>query len=405
MPEALRRVVVVGAGVAGLTAADTLRRRGWEGALTVVGTEPHRPYDRPPLSKQVLSGAWEADRVALRSSPALAAADADWLLGEGAVRLDLDERVVVTDRDRVLPFEGLVVASGVRPRRLPFGHDFPNTHVLRTLDDALALRAAFATARSVVVIGAGFLGCEVAAAASTAGLGTTLVDPLSTPMERHLGPVVGAELARVHEERGVRLVLGEGVAAVDGTDRAECVVLADGTELEADLVVVAVGSTPEVGWLAGSGLVLGDGVVCDERLAAAPGVVAAGDVASWVNPVFASRMRVEHRTAAQEQGAAAAATLLGGAEPYAAVPYFWSEQHDVRINAYGHFARATDLEVVSGSLAERRFAAVLHGPDGAPVAGLTWNLPKEGLAVRQRVLDACEARRHDTARGAAVPAR
>jgi NADPH-dependent 2,4-dienoyl-CoA reductase/sulfur reductase-like enzyme len=243
-----------------------------------------------------------------------------------------------------------------------------------------------------VVIGAGFLGCEVAAAACAAGLETTLVDPLATPMQRHLGPVVGRELARVHEERGVRLRMGKGVSGIHGSTRAECVVLADGTELEADVVVVAVGCTPEVGWLAGSGVPVGDGVVCDSRMAVAPGVVAAGDVASWHNPTFGQRMRVEHRTTAAEQGAAAAATLLGGSDDYAAVPYFWSEQHMVRINAYGHFARATELEVIAGSVADGRFAAVLHAGDDGPVAGLTWNLPKQGLAVRQRVLETCAAR-------------
>ncbi|GAB3079711.1 FAD-dependent oxidoreductase [Intrasporangium mesophilum] len=399
MPEQLRRVVVVGAGVAGLTAADTLRRRGWGGTISVVGAEEHRPYDRPPLSKQVLSGGWGLDRILLRSSPALTADDAHWYLGESAVRLDLDNRVVHTSRDRTLPFDGLVVASGSRPRRLPFGDDFANTHLLRTWEDAVALREAFAAATSVVVIGAGFLGCEVAAAACAAGLSTTLVDPLSTPMERHLGPVVGSELARVHHDRGVRLLLGRGVVAVGGEARAECVVLADGTSVEADLVVAAIGGEPDVDWLAGSGMALDDGLVCDERLTAAPGVVAAGDVASWFNPTFGHRMRVEHRSSAQEQGVAAAATLLGGTEAYAALPYFWSEQHDVRINAYGHFALATDLEVVAGSVADRRFAAVLHAGDDGVVAGLTWNLPSGGLGVRQRILDACEVRR-----GVATPA-
>jgi NADPH-dependent 2,4-dienoyl-CoA reductase/sulfur reductase-like enzyme len=399
MPEgALRHVVIVGAGVAGLTAADSLRRRGFEGALSVVGAEAHRPYDRPPLSKQVLSSGWTLDRVLLRTSPTLDANDARWYLEESAERLDLESRVVHTSRGRALAFDGLVIATGVRPRHLPFGHGLPNLHMLRTYDDAVALRAAFTQARSVVVVGAGFLGCEVAAAARVADLDTTLVDPLGSPMERHLGPVVGRELARVHEEHGVRLALGEGVAAVEGSVRAEYVVLADGTRLEADLVVVAVGCAPDLGWLAGSGVPVDDGVACDSRMAVVPGVVAAGDVASWHHPTFGYRMRVEHRTAAAEQGAVAAGTLLGATEEYAALPYFWSEQHSVRINAYGAFARATELEVVAGAVADRRFAAVLHAGDDGPVAGLTWNLPKEGQQVRQRVIDACAAR------SAAVPA-
>jgi 3-phenylpropionate/trans-cinnamate dioxygenase ferredoxin reductase subunit len=396
MPRAdLRRVVVVGAGVAGLTAVDTLRRRGFEGSLAVLGAEPHQPYDRPPLSKQVLSSGWEIDRITLRVSAELTAAGADWHLEESASGLDLDGRVVLTTKGRALPWDGLVIASGARPRRLPFGHEFPNVHLLRTIDDARALRSAFAVSRSVVVVGAGFLGCEVAAAARTAGLAVTLVDSLSAPMERHLGGILGRELGAVHAERGVRLAMDVGVVAIEGGRRAERVVLGDGTELDTDLVVVAIGCQPDVAWLEGSGLPIGDGVLCDSTLRVVPGVVAAGDVASWLNPAFGRRMRVEHRTNAAEQGAAAALTLLGGTDDFAPLPYFWSDQFDVRLHVHGDVGGGGRMEVVAGSMAERRFAALFHSADG-PVASLTWNLPKQGPALRQRVLDACTARRRES---------
>lgn len=392
-PDDLRRVVVAGGGVAGLAAADTLRRKGFDGSIDVLAAEPHRPYDRPPLSKQVLSSGWDLDRITLRVSPELAARVAVWHLGDPAAALDVGSRHVVTRDGRTLSWDGLVIATGSRPRRLPFGHEFPNTVVLRTIDDALALRSALAAARHVTVIGAGFLGCEVAAAARAADVEVDLVDTLGAPMARHLGPLVSGRLALLHQQHGVSLRMGVGVSAIEGRDRAERVLLDDGSVVETDLVVVAVGSQPDVGWLAGSGLPVDDGVVCDSALRVAPGVVAAGDVASWFNPEFGTRMRVEHRTNAGEQGAAAAASLLGGAEPYSAVPYFWSHQWDVRINAYGHFAAAESLEVVAGSVEEGRFAAVLDAGDGGPVAGLTWNMPQQGAAVRASVLEGCAARR------------
>ena len=396
--DELRRVVVVGAGVAGLTAVDTLRRRGFEGSVSVLGAEPHQPYDRPPLSKQVLSAGWAIDRLTLRVSAELTAAGADWRLDEAASGLDLDRRVVRTTKGRALPWDGLVIASGARPRRLPFGHEFPNVHLLRTIDDARALRSAFAVSRSVVVVGAGFLGCEVAAAACTGGLAVTLVDSLSAPMERHLGGILGRELGGVHAERGVRLAMDVRVVAIEGDGRAERVVLGDGTQLDTDLVVVAIGCEPDVAWLEDSGLPIGDGVLCDSTLQVVPGVVAAGDVASWPNPAFGRRMRVEHRTNAAEQGAAAAMTLLGGSDDFAPLPYFWSDQFDVRLHVHGDIGGGDRLEVVAGSMAERRFAALFHSADG-PVAGLTWNLLKHGPVVRQRVLDACTARRREAVSG------
>jgi NAD(P)H-nitrite reductase large subunit len=393
--EALDHVVVVGAGVAGLTAAGALRRRGHRGTITVVGAEGSAPYDRPPLSKQVLTGDWGTERIRLRPAPELEAADATWLLAESATGLDLEQRVLHTDRGRALPWEGLVVATGVRPHSLP-GRSLPNVHTFRTVGDALALRDTVRDARAAVVVGAGVLGCEIASSLRSLGLGVTVVDVAPTPMLRQLGPTLGAALADRHEGHGVRLHLGVGVRSVEGRGRAERVVLTDGTELEADVVVVAVGGTPDVDWLRDSGLPLDDGIRCDSRLVAAPGVVAAGDVASWANPLF-GRMRIEHRSNAGEQGAVAAANLLGADQEYAPVPYFWSEQLGLRIQAHGDPSRTARTEVVSGDPASGRYAAELYDEDGALVAGIASNLPKEGPALRARVLQARTA-----ARGAAA---
>jgi 3-phenylpropionate/trans-cinnamate dioxygenase ferredoxin reductase subunit len=389
--ERLKRIVV-GAGVAGLSALEKLRRIGYAGALSFVGTEPHVPYDRPPLSKQLLSGAWESAQVSLRSKTALQALDAQWLLGDSGQWLDLDNRQLFTSGGSTLEWDGLVLAPGARPRRLPAGHQFANVHVLRTVDDALALRSAFHTARRVVVIGGGFLGSEVAATARTVGLEVTLVDSLSGPMVRHLGRWVGGLLAKVHESHGVELAMEVCVQAIRGRRQAESVLLTDGRVLPTDLVVVAIGCEPDVAWLQGSGIAIDDGIVCDSRLRAAMDVVAAGDAASWFNPAFARTMRVEHRLNAAEQGAAAAANLLGGTTPYSALPYFWSDQFEVRLQAYGDFSRATHVEVIAGDVSEQRFAAIYHAAADGPVAGITWNLPKQGANVRRYVLDGCAAR-------------
>ncbi|MCU1679836.1 MAG: FAD-dependent pyridine nucleotide-disulfide oxidoreductase [Amycolatopsis sp.] len=382
---ALSDVVVVGASAAGLTAAETLRREGYSGRLTMVGEEAHAPYDRPPLSKQVLRGTWEPARVALRGEDALAGLDVEWLLGRTATELDTGARKVTLSDGQVLGYDGLVIATGVAPRPLPQGHELAGVHLLRTLDDALALRQGLLAAKSVVVIGAGFLGAEAAAAARELGLAVTMVDPLPAPMIRQLGARMGELLAALHVRHGVDLRTGIGVTGLVGEEgRVTKVELDDGTVVPADVVLVAIGSVPAVGWLAGSGLSLGNGVECDELCQAAPGVVAAGDVASWAHPDL-GRVRVEHRMNATEQGTAAAKTLLGKGSPFLPVPYFWTDQYDVKIQAYGLPSQDAEFEVVAGDPAEGRFAA-LYGVGGHVTAALSWNLPKEARALRRHVV-------------------
>ncbi|MEU1514628.1 FAD-dependent oxidoreductase [Streptomyces sp. NPDC005811] len=364
----MNRIVVVGASAAGLAAVETLRREGYDGTLTLVGDEPHPPYDRPPLSKQLLASEWEEDRLGLRRPEDLAALGLDLRLGTAAHGLDVAERRVRLADGGVLPYDGLIVATGVRPRRLPG----EGAHVLRTLEDALTLRERLEPGRRLVVVGAGFLGAEAAAVAWRLGALVTLLEPAPVPLAHAVGEEVGRVLSQAHRDRGVDLRCGVAVTEVteDG------VRLADGSVVDADEVLVAVGSLPNTDWLAGSGLPVGDGVVCDEYLEAARGVYAAGDVARWYNPLFGTAMRIEHRTNAAEQGMAAARNLLAAPEarkPFAPVPYFWSDQYDMKIQAYGFLRGHEEVAVVEGDLAERRFVAAYRTGDrvsGALAVGM-----------------------------------
>ncbi|NNN29955.1 FAD-dependent oxidoreductase [Streptomyces sp. S3(2020)] len=370
----MNRIVVVGASAAGLAAAETLRREGHAGPLTLVGDEPRAPYDRPPLSKQLLSGEWRPERLDLRTPADLAALGLDLRLGVPATGLDLTERAVRLADGSTVPYDGLIVATGVRPRRLPG----EGAHVLRTLDDALTLRDRLGPGQRLVVVGAGFLGAEAAAVARRLGAEVTVLEPAPVPLAHAVGTEVGRVLSQAHLERGVDLRCGVAVTEVteDG------VRLASGEVIEADEVLVAVGSLPNTEWLDGSGLSVGDGVVCDEYCEAARNVYAAGDVARWYNPLFGTSMRIEHRTNAAEQGMAAARNLLGpqARKPFAPVPYFWSDQYDMRIQAYGFLRGHDEVAVVEGDLAERRFVALYRTGDrvsGALAVGMP---PK---AIRQ----------------------
>ncbi|WP_329065252.1 NAD(P)/FAD-dependent oxidoreductase [Streptomyces sp. NBC_01429] len=376
----MKRIVVVGASAAGLAAAETLRREGYGGTISLVGDEPHAPYDRPPLSKQILSGEWSPKRLPLRPYADLDALGLDLRLGAAATGLDTADRTVLLADGSRLAYDGLIVATGVRPRRLP-GEGAQ--HVLRTVDDALALRLRLGPGRRLAVVGAGFLGAEAAAVAAGLGARVTLIEPAPVPLAHAVGAEVGQVLSRAHLEHGVDLRTGAAVAEV--TEHG--VRLADGTLIEADDVLVAVGSHPNTEWLADSGLSVGDGLVCDEYSAAGPGVYGAGDVARWYNPLFGVEMRIEHRTHAAEQGMAAARNLLNPAagKPFAPVPYFWSDQYDMKIQAYGYLRGHDEVAVVAGELAQRRFVAVYRTGDrvtGVLAVGMP---PKEIRRWRQAI--------------------
>ena len=381
-------VLVVGASAAGLTAAEALRRKGYEGRLTILGAEPHLPYDRPPLSKQVLGGAWLPERAQLRASDALSSLDASFVLGDPAVGLDVAERSVRTASGQVLAAEAVVVATGLRPRTLPGQDGLAGVHVLRSLDDALALRKDLLSCSRVVVVGDGVLGAEIAATARSMGLTVTMAGPQEAPLAYQFGPLPARLLAELHASNGVSLALGAGVTGLSAKDgRVTGVRLATGEVLPADVVVVAFGAAPVTEWLSGSGLLCDNGVVCDSRCRAAEGIYAAGDVARWHHETLDVLLRLENRTNATEQALAVAGNVLGADKPYTPVPYFWTDQFDVKIHVHGTLFADADVAIVDGDPADRRFVAT-YSRGGVVTGVLGWNMPKQARLRRQEVFGA-----------------
>jgi NADPH-dependent 2,4-dienoyl-CoA reductase/sulfur reductase-like enzyme len=382
-------LVVVGASLAGLRAAETLRTSGFEGDVVLVGAEPHLPYDRPPLSKKLLSGEWEADRIVLRKPESYDELRLDIRLGRRATNLDLASRTVTLDGDEAVQFDGLIIATGASCRRLPNQPDLTNVFTLRTLDDALRMRTALQTGSPrVAVIGAGFIGAEVAATARHFGCEVTIVEALPVPLVRALGPSMGAACAEIHRDHDVTVRLGVSVDRLEGSRGVEGVRLADGSVVEADVVVVGIGVVPVTDWFADSGLQIRDGVVCDEFLSCgAPGVYAAGDLVRWPNALFGEEMRVEHWSNAAEQGAIAAQNLVaelqgGERKPYAPVPFFWSDQYDRRIQFLGRASADDEVEIVGGSIEERSFVA-LYYRHGRMRGVLGMNQPRAVMGYRK----------------------
>lgn len=395
----MARVVVVGASLAGVHAAAALRRDGFTGDLVVVDAQTHQPYDRPPLSKEVLVGRMAPADLALRAAEGL---EVTWRLGAGAAGLELASDGaaggvlrVEGDGDTEVGFDGLVLACGAWPRTLAGTEGMTGVQVLRTLDDAVALRDAFdGGIGSLLVVGAGFIGLEVAASARQRDIAVTVVEPLDQPLGRVLGPEVGAALARIHGDHGVDLRLGVGVTSVepagaddDGPAGSLRVTLTDGTVAAADRVVVGIGVVPATGWLEGSGLTLDNGVVCDETLSAGPGVVAAGDVVRWPSARAGRLVRVEHWDHAVASGEAAARRLVGGPDVpvFDPVPWFWSDQYDTKVQLVGFADPTAEFEVV-GSLDEDRFA-VVYGRAGRVTAVLGVSRPRHVAMLRQAVTD------------------
>ena len=391
----MRTVAVVGTSLAGLRAIEALRREGYDGRVVAIGAEYHLPYDRPPLSKELLAGRWDAADIVLRKQ-GVDDLDTEWLLGLPAVSLDVGAREVTRADGSRVAYDGLVIATGATPRRMagqPAAggeHGLAGLFMLRTLDDALALREQLDALPKVVVIGAGFIGAEVAATCRGRGLDVTVLEALPQPMVRGLGPELGAVIADVHRDHGVDLRTGVQVEAIEGDTRVEGVRLGDGSTVPADVVVVGVGVVPVTGWLEGSGLTIDNGVVCDETCLAAPGVVAAGDIARWPNALFDGQlMRLEHWTNATEQGVHAAKRLLAGddpGEPFTPVPFVWSDQYDRKIQTVGVVSADAELHVAHGSYAERQFVA-LFGRAGRVVGALGFNRPRQVMQYRKLIAE------------------
>ena len=385
--------LVVGASLAGLHAARTLRLEGHVGPIVVVDADVDAPYDKPPLSKQVLAGEWDRDRVVLPA--ATEDLDLDLRLGLRATALDASARTVSVagvDGASMLDFDQLVIATGAAARRLPDSAGITGVHVVRTLHDALALRAELdAVPARVVVIGAGFIGAEVASTCRRRGLEVTLVEALSVPLERILGAEMGRVCAAVHVANGVDLRLGVGVDHLDtievaGESRVAGVTLTDGSTVVADVVVVGIGVQLNVDWLVGSGLSIDDGVVCDASLRAAPGIVAAGDLARYPSARFDRMMRIEHWETAIAGGEAAARTLLAeqrgeSAPVFDPVPWFWSDQYDRKIQLAGRPQPSDECVVVEGSTDEFRFVA-LYGSGDRLTGVLGMNRPRHVVQMR-----------------------
>jgi NADPH-dependent 2,4-dienoyl-CoA reductase/sulfur reductase-like enzyme len=374
-------VVIVGGGLAAARTAEQLRRSEYTGRITIVSDEVHLPYDRPPLSKEVLRK--EVDDVALKPREWYDEKDVTLRLGSAATGLDTAEQTVTLDDGAVLGYDELVIATGLVPRRIPAFPDLEGIRVLRSFDESMALRGHASAARHAVVIGAGFIGCEVAASLRSLGVDVVLVEPQPTPLASVLGEQIGELVARLHRDEGVDVRLGVGVAEVRGRGRVDTVVLTDGTELTADLVVVGIGSRPATEWLEGSGIEVDNGVICDEAgRTSAPNVWALGDVASW-RDATGHQARVEHWSNVADQARVVVPAMLGQDVPSAVVvPYFWSDQYDVKIQCLGEPEATDTVHLVEDD--GRKFLAY-YERDGVLVGVVGGGMPGKVMKARGKI--------------------
>jgi len=364
---------IVGAGLAGAKAAETLRQEGFDGRLVLLGAEPERPYERPPLSKEYLRGEAEREQPFVHEARFYAEHRIDLRVGENVVRLDPARRELALGSGERLGYDRLLLATGSAPRRLSIpGGELEGVRYLRTVGDSDALRARLDAGGRLVIVGAGWIGCEVAASARQRGVEVTVIAPHSVPFERVLGAEVGAIYRDLHVDHGVEMLLGTAVTAFEGAGRVERVRTQDGRTIESDAVVVGVGATPRAMLAAAAGLAVDNGILVNERLeTSVPGIFAAGDVANQLHPSL-GRLRVEHWDNALQQGPAAARSMLGSNESYARVPYFFSDQYDVGMEYSGH-ANDWDRVVFRGDPAAREFIAFWLR-EGHVLAGMNVNV-------------------------------
>jgi 3-phenylpropionate/trans-cinnamate dioxygenase ferredoxin reductase component len=374
-------IVIVGGGLAAARTAEQLRRSEYTGPVTILSDEDHLPYDRPPLSKEVLRS--ETDDVTLKPAEFYEENEITVLLGKGARSIDVAAQTVTLSDGSELGYDELVIATGLVPKRIPSFPNIEGIHVLRSIDESLALRQQAASARHAVVVGAGFIGCEVAASLRGLGVDVVLVEPQPSPLASVLGEEIGSLVARLHRAEGVDVRCGVGVAEVRGTEKVEKVVLGDGTELDADLVVVGIGSHPATEWLDGTGIDVDNGVVCDDSgRSSAPHVWAIGDVASWRHNL-GHQVRVEHWSNVADQARALVPALLGQDAPAAvSVPYFWSDQYDVKIQCLGEPEAGDVVHIVEDD--GRKFLAY-YERDGVVAGVVGGGMPGKVMKSRAKI--------------------
>ena len=388
--SSIEHIVIVGAGLAAARAAGALRKEGYAGSITILGDEPERPYLRPPLSKEYLRGESDREKVYVHPAAFYAEQRIELRTGTTVRAIEPAAREVVLDHEERVPFDRLLVATGARPRTLPVpGADLPGVMTLRTVADADSIHAAATDAERIVVIGAGWIGSEVAASLRMLGRTVVLVAPETVPLERILGPEVGGVYRDSHVQNGVDWRPGTTVGRIIGTDRVQGIETSTGERIAADLVVVGVGVQPRTELAVAAGLAVGDGIDVSATLeTTVPGIFAAGDVASAWHPFYERRVRTEHWANAKFQGAAAGRSMLGGTALYDRIPYFYSDQYDLGME-YTGWASASDRLVVRGSLADRQFIAFWLR-DGRVVAGMNaniWDVAKPiGQLIRSRAV-------------------
>lgn len=379
---AQRRIVIVGASRSGVVTAEQLRRAGWSEAIILVGAESRPPYDRPPLSKEFLTGASDGSDLGLAH---LLPDDVELQLGVEAIELSIPERFIALANGERLDFDGIVIASGVRARRL--AGPLAALPVLRTIDDALALRESIGAAERVAVVGGGFIGAEVCSIARSLGKSAILLEADSQPLIRAVGPKMGGLVADLHRRNGVEIHCDAVVTGVgEGQNSPYLLHLDSGLVVEADAVLQAVGTVPNIDWLQGSGLALGNGVICDAGLRASDGIYAVGDVACWNHPRY-GYVRVEHWANANDHAVVAAGNLVaelngsGSCKACDVVPYFWSDQHGLKIQLAGIPTGAEQVEVRS----DGTLLMALFGQAGTLAAAMTWNMPRELARMRHQL--------------------
>jgi 3-phenylpropionate/trans-cinnamate dioxygenase ferredoxin reductase component len=383
-----RRVVIVGAGLAGMAAASELRGLGWDGSIALVGAEDHLPYERPPLSKGVLSGERDTESLSPLGAAWYEEQGVHLFLGRPAERLDVVAREVVLSDGEKLAFDALLLATGGSPRRLPHTPS-GRVHYLRTIEDAASLRADVRRGGHLIVVGGGFIGCEVAASARALDSEVTMVEALGSPLERVLGPRLGRVFERIHRDEGVTLRMHESVVAMEDRQERVLVTTTSGARLEGDAALVGIGILPDVRLALDAGLAVGDGVLVDEYCrTSGPGVYAAGDLASHLHPLFNRRLRVEHYDNALKQGAAAGASMLGASSPYVDPHWFWSDQYGCNLQTVG-LPLAGDQTIERGR-PEERDGIVFSLAEGVLVGAVGLNRGRD--VRRARKLIAARAR-------------